>query len=115
MVGGQQDLEAEQASVATTSVLDLLRAANEPSSLQGSHRIYLTTACVGSGNQYVGIDWVQGWYARNLKIFVNLTRIVDSSQDRILAIYGAGHVPLLSQFIRDSGRYILEPAERYLG
>ena len=115
MVGGRQELDAAQAAVATTSVLDLLREANEPTNLQRSHQVYLTMACVGMGKQYVGIDWVQGWYARNLKIFVNLTRIVDSPQDRVLSIYGAGHVPLLSQFIQDSGRYTLEPAQRYLG
>ena len=112
---GQQELDAAQAAVATTSVLDLLRGANEPTNLQRSHQVYLTMACVGAGKEYVGIDWVQGWYARNLKIFVNLTRIVSSPEDRVLVIYGAGHIPLLSQFIRDSGRYTLEPASRFLG
>lgn len=110
--GGQQE---ERATIATMTVLDLLRDTNAPTSLQISHQVYLTLAQVGADRDYVGVGWVEGWYGRNLRIFVNLTRIIDSSQDRILVIYGSGHIPLLTQFIRDSGLYILEPTERYLG
>jgi hypothetical protein len=92
----------------------MLCGANDLAGLQQSHQSYLTMARVGEGKEYVGIDWVKGWYERNLKIFVNLTRIVTAPQDRILVIYGAGHIPLLSQFIRDSGLYTLESVETYL-
>jgi hypothetical protein len=112
--GGQRELEQAQASVASTSVREMLCGANDPASLRHSHQPYLVMACVGEGKHYVGIDWVKGWYERNLKIFVNLTRIVASPRDRILVIYGAGHVPLLAQFIRDSGFYTLESVEPYL-
>ena len=114
IVNGQQGLDAAQASVATTSVREMLCGANDLAGLQQSHQSYLTMARVGEGKEYVGIDWVKGWYERNLKIFVNLTRIVTAPQDRILVIYGAGHIPLLSQFIRDSGLYTLESVETYL-
>jgi len=113
--GGQQELRAEQATIATTTILDLLRDTNAPTSLQVSHQVYLTLARVGVAKDYVGIGWVEGWYGRNLRIFVNLTRIINAPQDRVLVIYGAGHIPLLTQFIRDSGLYTLESAERYLG
>ena len=115
MGGGQEARSAAQAAVATTSVRDMLCEANDPASLQRSHQIYLTLARVGAGKQYVGIDWVKGWYERNLKIFVNLTRIVNAPEDRILVIYGAGHLPLLTQFVRDSGLFSLESVATYLG
>lgn len=114
MAGGQQAVDKEQAQIATTSVRELLLGANDPASLQDSHRGHLTMARIGEGKQYVGIDWVKGWYERNLIIFVNLTRIVTSPRDRVLVIYGAGHIPLLTQFIRDSGLYTLESVETYL-
>ncbi len=112
--GGRRALAAKQARVEATSVLDLLRRANDAAGLQADHRAYLTLARVGAGKNYVGIDWVKQWYERNLIIFVNLTRIITSPQERVLVIYGSGHIPLLTQFIRDSGRYTLEPVDAYL-
>ena len=96
---------------------DLLRETcrlNDPEALARSHRVYLTLARIGTGHEYPGVNWVKGWYQRNLTIFVNLTRIATAPDDRILVIYGAGHIPLLTQFIRESGVIDLEPAERYL-
>jgi hypothetical protein len=57
---------------------------------------------------------VQGWCARNLRIFVNLTRIIATPAGRVLVLYGAGHIPPLTQFIRDSGLCALESAQTYL-
>jgi hypothetical protein len=49
-----------------------------------------------------------------LIILVNLSRIITAPDDRVLVIYGAGHVPLLSQFIHDCGFLTLEPIKPYL-
>lgn len=114
MGGGQRHLEEAQNRLSQTTVREQLRELNDPTNLSREHQIYLTMARVGTDKQYVGIGWVQGWYARNLRIFVNLTRIVTSPQDRVLVIYGAGHIPLLSQYIHDSSLYEIEAIERYL-
>ena len=37
-----------------------------------------------------------------MKIYVNLTRITESADDRILLIIGAGHVYLIQQFLEES-------------
>ena len=50
---------------------------------------------------YVGLDWLLGWYKRNFKIFVNLTRITESDDDRVLLMVSAGHVFLVQLDIRD--------------
>ena len=47
-------------------------------------------------------------------IFVNLTRITESADDRILLIIGAGHVFLVQQYLEDSGDYIVESPLKYL-
>ena len=114
MGGGQGALGVAQASVERATVQEMLLGTNTAEALARSHRAYLVMARVGEGKGYVGIDWVKGWYARNLRIYANLTRVVTSPQDRILVIYGAGHVPLLAQFLRDSGGYALESVETYL-
>jgi len=43
-----------------------------------------------------------------------LTRITESTDDRILLIIGAGHVYLVQQFLEESGDYIIENPLRYL-
>jgi hypothetical protein len=69
---------------------------------------------VGKDSDYAGTDLVSDWYARNLKIYANLTRIAESPNDRILVLYGAGHLKLLQQFVKDSGEYDLELLDKYL-
>lgn len=109
--GQPEDLQPDMSGV---PIVDMLRELNDPHALEESHRIYLTLAQVGEGRNYVGIDWVKGWYQRNLIIFANLCRIATDPADRILVVYGSGHIPLLSQFIEDSGRFTLEPIAPYL-
>lgn len=96
------------------SISKLLLWLNEPRYLLGNHQIYLLLSRIGSGKNYVGIDWVEKWYGRNLKIFTNLTRIITSPDDRVLVVYGAGHIHLLTQFICESELYTLENVKTYL-
>lgn len=61
---------------------------------------------------------MEEWYARNLRIFTNLHRIVDPT-DRVLVIFGAGHKEILDDLIKDrvdwdwvSGEWLLrEPID----
>lgn len=53
------------------------------------------------GDDSVGIDFVASWYKRNLHIFSNLKHICTNN-DRILVLYGGGHLKLLRDFINDS-------------
>jgi hypothetical protein len=55
----------------------------------------------GSDLQYLGPDDATSWYNRNLRIFSNLQALTSSSNDRILLIVGAGHLPIL-RFLAES-------------
>lgn len=79
---------------------------NDPEGRRADHKVYLRTAKVGLDDHYPGANWVgHQWYTRNLKIFVNLTRITESDEDRILVIIGAGLVYLVQKFLEESGDY----------
>ena len=96
-------------------ITDMYIRLNQPERSRASQRAYLHDARIGLDDQYPGADWLAHiWYARNLKIFVNLTRITESADDRILLIIGAGHVFLVQQFLEDSGDYIVESPLDYL-
>jgi len=102
----------------TGSVIDIFRFLNQKETVRVLHEIntlpHFTLAQIGAADQYVGLDWLLGWYERNLKIFVNLTRITESADDRILLMIGAGHVFLVQQYLENSGDYIVESPLKYL-
>ena len=92
----------------------LLRMNSEEALLR-SHGTYLVdTFKVGQGHDYIGPDWVTHWYNRNLRIFANLQRITESSQDRILLIIGSGHVPILRHCAQASPEYRLIEVSDYV-
>lgn len=44
-------------------------------------------------NEFFGVDFTTGWwYNRNLKIFRNIQKIPAKPDDKILVIYGSGHI-----------------------
>ncbi|HEY3170374.1 MAG TPA: DUF5694 domain-containing protein [Thermoanaerobaculia bacterium] len=95
------------------SVLEQIRFHNGRE-METLSRAYLLMAEVGKGADYAGADEVAGWYERNLKIAVNVLRVVESPQDRILVIFGSGHRPLLCHFLRESPDVELVDAAEYL-
>lgn len=65
---------------------------------------------------YTGVDFETGrWFNRNLRIFRNIQRIETKPTDRILVIFGAGHLNILNYLFRCSPEYNLEDANSYLG
>jgi len=110
---GQERVAHEEQILARGSLSDLYVALNNTDDLLADHRVYFTLARIGAGDRYPGADWVQEWYGRNLRIWVNLARLT-APDDRILVLFGAGHAWLLRQFARESGLYELEDPLPYL-
>lgn len=66
-------------------------------------------------NDFFGTDFVTGWwFNRNLRIFRNIQKINASPTDRILVIFGAGHMNLLNVFFDASPEYKLLKINKYL-
>ncbi|WP_271767831.1 DUF5694 domain-containing protein [Aquimarina algiphila] len=66
-------------------------------------------------NDQFGPDFVTSWwFNRNLRIFRNIQRINAKSDDRILVIYGSGHMNLLNIFFDSSPEYQLMKINDYL-
>lgn len=41
---------------------------------------------------WAGADLVSDWFRRNMRIHANVVRLVSSPDERVLVIYGAGHL-----------------------
>ncbi|NOU19256.1 MAG: hypothetical protein HOO91_16995 [Bacteroidales bacterium] len=66
-------------------------------------------------NELFGADFVTGWwFNRNLRIFRNIQKINAKPTDRILVIYGAGHLNILNYLIECSPEYKLVKTNDYL-
>lgn len=66
-------------------------------------------------NEFFGPDFVTGWwFNRNLRIFRNIQKINAKPADRILVIFGAGHMTLLNSFFDASPEYKLLNVNDYL-
>lgn len=98
------------------TLTNFLRIENNPKNLLQNHQQYLTgTVLEGAGDNYLGADSAGKWYRRNLRIFANVYDITNfDEQERILLIYGAGHVWTLRQFFTDSPDYDYVEVNDYL-
>ena len=96
-------------------MIDMYIRINQDEGIRKNLRDYLRIAQIGLQDEYVGANWLSHfWYNRNLKIFVNLTRITESEDERVLLIIGAGHLGFLKQIVENSEFYNLESPLKYL-
>ncbi|WP_227397009.1 DUF5694 domain-containing protein [Jeotgalibacillus aurantiacus] len=84
------------------SIIDFYKELNAPTLLNKLHKIYVNIARIGDVNHYVGMNWLSWWYKRNLIMFGNLTRLIDSNEERILFIVGNSHSAIVTKFIEES-------------
>lgn len=99
----------------TQSLIKHLALINDPRDRLKDHQSYLTTILEGAGDNYLGADNVARWYRRNLRVFANAYDITDfQKEERLLLIYGSGHVWQLRQFFTDSPDYEYVEANDYL-
>lgn len=93
---------------------DLLHYLNTPAALDANASWYMYVDRIGSGKDYAGADLVAYWYARNLYIYANVMRSIDSPHDRALILLGAGHAAQLREYLRLSPDLELVDPEPYL-
>lgn len=89
------------------------RALNDPKMRLKMHQPYFTLASFGSNDRNPGAAWVGGWYARNLRIFNNLRKLIGPGE-RLFVLYGAGHTYLLSRFVDESNAAVLVDPRKYI-
>lgn len=107
-----QDIQKRQA---TQTVRENLLDQNDPTWVDMGRDLYLQMARVRTGDKYVGADVLASWYQRNFRIFANLVRVIEKPEDRLLVIYGAGHLATLRDLVRSSPDLEFVEAGEYLG
>lgn len=93
----------------------LLYGNSEEQILRGHGNYLVDHFKLGKDDEYPGVDWVTGWYNRNLRIFANLQRITELPDERLLLIIGGGHIPIIRHCVLASPEYKLIEVNEYLG
>lgn len=113
----KSEAEKKQARNLPRSLYRIIQQSNQPEAIRKGHEHYFseTFQYEEQAYDYTGVDWYSAtWFNRNLRIFRNIQRITESPNDRILVIYGSGHLALLQQAVDSSPTHRLVPAYKLL-
>lgn len=64
--------------------------------------------------QFAGAELVAEWYKRNFKIFSNIISSLDRSEERIMILFGQGHIRILKHLFEDHSDFELVDPLIYL-
>lgn len=105
-------VEAQGEYLASHSVLETLLFMNSEEKVAADVGFYYRQAHFGEPWNWAGADLVAAWFERNIRIYSNIVDLVESPNERILVIYGAGHLGWLQQnFTNDPTFRLRELAE----
>lgn len=94
-------VKQQDAYLKSHSVLETLLYMNDDRKVAQDVGFYFRQARLGEPGDYAGPDLLASWYQRNIRIFNNIARIVESPNERVLVIYGAGHLGWLRQDVEN--------------
>lgn len=84
----------------THTVLQTLRHANSDEFVGENMGPYFEVARFGEPADYAGPDLLANYYLRNVRIYHNVASLIGSPRDRILVLYGYGHLGWLRDLAR---------------
>jgi hypothetical protein len=97
------------------TVLETLEYMNSDSRVAKDVAFYYAFVPYGEPGDYAGSDLLAAWYQRNIRIYHNIVKLVESPNDRILVIYGAGHLGWLQQDIANDATVKLRKLSDFTG
>ena len=86
------------------TVLETLEYVNSDALTSQGVATYFAMVPYGEPGDYAGPDLLAAWYQRNIRIYHNIHGLIGSPSERILVIYGSGHLGWLQQDVaNDAG------------
>jgi hypothetical protein len=102
-----EQVEAQSAYLATHTILETLLRINDDERVLNELGIYFRLAEFGEPDDWAGADLVAAWFRRNMRIYTNIAGLVESPNDRVLVIYGSGHLGWLQDAFDRNPRFRL--------
>jgi Family of unknown function (DUF5694) len=101
--------------LASHTVLETLQFMNADSRVARDMGVYFAVVRFGEPFEYAGSDLVAAWYQRNIRIYRNIVALIDSPNEKILVIYGSGHLGWLRQDIANDASVRLRKLSDFTG
>jgi hypothetical protein len=96
---GQQAAQ-EDAFLKDHTILEMLVYINSPDNIAAGNTTYMQMTTFGEPGDYAGPDLLAAWYTRNIRIQSNILKLITSPSDRILVVYGSGHLGWLQENVK---------------
>lgn len=105
-------VKAQDQYLASHTILETLLYMNADDKVAQERALYYRMARLGEPGDWAGADLLSDWFRRNMRIHGNVVRLADSPDERVLVIYGAGHLGWLQHnFGSDPGLRLRKLAE----
>lgn len=101
--GWKELVEDQDAFLKSHTILQTLEYMNSDERSKHGMELYFATIPFGEPGDEAAADLLASWYKRNIRIYQNIVKLIDSPSDRILVIYGAGHLGWLQQDVENDG------------
>jgi hypothetical protein len=85
-------VKAQDEYLASHTVLETLLYMNADGKVADDVGYYYRQGQFGEPGDWAGADLVAEWFRRNMRIYSNVMQIIDSPNERVLVIFGAGHL-----------------------
>ena len=108
-------VKEQDAYLHSHTVLETLLYMNDDQKVAQDVGFYFREARLGEPGDYAGPDLLASWYQRNIRIFNNIARIIESPNERVLVIYGAGHLGWLQQDVSNDPALRLRKLSEFVG
>ena len=92
-------VKRQDAFLESHTILETLLMMNSDAKVAEDIGYYHRQAHLCEPGDWAGPDLLASWYQRNIRIFGNIANLVESPGERILVIYGAGHLGWLRQAV----------------
>jgi hypothetical protein len=90
-------VKAQDAYLSTHSILETLLYMNADDKVAEAVGFYYRQAHLSEPWDWAGADLIAEWFRRNIRIYSNVVQLVESPNERILVVFGAGHLGWLQQ------------------
>jgi hypothetical protein len=100
-------VKAQGQYLASHTVLETLLYMNSDDRIAGEIGLYYRMSHFCEPGDWAGADLVSDWFRRNMRIYANISRLADAPGQRILVIYGAGHLGWLQHSFASDPNFVL--------
>ena len=90
-------VKAQSEYLASHTILEALLYMNSDDYVAQDVGFYYRQAGFGEPGDWAGADLLSDWFRRNMRIYSNVMQLADSPNERVLVIFGHGHLGWLQQ------------------